>query len=97
LASGNHQDLRRGRSIIHDMRRDGTEENGVHDVAERDLTTEITVVATYEDGVHTLRPVGIPVEITRSLDGDQLVWASLGFTARLERLGPPEMTPPPSA
>ena len=75
--------------VVHDMRCDGTEANGVHDVAEMDFATRITVVATYEDGVHTLRPVGIPIEVTRALDGDHLVWNYLGFTARLERIGPP--------
>ena len=38
-----------GGGIIHDMRADGTVERGVHDVAEFDKTTPITVVATYED------------------------------------------------
>lgn len=81
--------------VVHDMVCDGTEANGVHDVAEMDFTTPITVVATFEHGVHTLRPVGIPgVEVTRRLDGEQLVWDYLGFTARLERLGPPDLTPP---
>jgi hypothetical protein len=73
--------------IIHDMRADGTAENGVNDVAAAD-GREITVVCTFEDGVHTLRPVGLPgVEVTRRLDGKQLVW-SYGplFTARLERV-----------
>ncbi len=74
--------------VIHDMRCDGTEAHGVHDVAEFDFTTPITVVATFENGAHTLRPVGLPVEVTRSLDGDQLVWRYLGFTARLARIGP---------
>lgn len=78
--------------VIHDMRCDGTEENGVNDVAEMDFTTEITVVATYEDGVHTLRPVGIPIEVTRALDGDQMIWTYLGFTARLERIDPDAST-----
>ena len=73
--------------VIHDMRCDGTEAHGVHDVAEFDYTTPITVVATYEDGVHVLRPVGFPIEVTRALDGDQLVWTYAGFTARLERVG----------
>ena len=73
--------------VVHDMRCDGTEENGVNDVAEFDFITPITVVATYEDGVHRLRPVGIPVEVTRRLDGDQLVWSYVTFTARLERVG----------
>lgn len=81
--------------VVHDMRVDGTEENGVHDVAELDYATPITVVATYEDGVHVLRPKGLPIEVTRRREGDQMVWTYLGFTARLERLGPPEMDPPP--
>jgi hypothetical protein len=71
--------------VIHDMRCDGTEENGVNDVAEFDFKTPITVVATYEDGVHVLRPVGLPIEVTRHREGDQLVWKYLTFTARLER------------
>jgi hypothetical protein len=72
--------------VVHDMRCDGTEENGVNDVAEFDFTTPITVVATYENGVHTLRPVGLPVVVTRHLEGDVLVWRYLTFTARLERV-----------
>jgi hypothetical protein len=76
--------------IIHDMRADGSVERGVHDVAERDFTTPITVVATYEDGVHVLRPVGIDVEITRRLDGQLLVWNYLGTEITLERIGGPD-------
>jgi hypothetical protein len=82
--------------VVHDMRADGTAENGVDDVAARDFTTPISVVATFEDGVLVLRPVDLPgVEIRRRLDGDVLVWDYVGFTARLERLGPPEAPPPP--
>lgn len=85
-----------GGGVIHDMRCDGTEEHGVHDVAARDFTTPISVVATYEDGVHTLRPVGLPgVEVTRRLDGDEMVWSYAGsFVARLRRTGGPESAPP---
>jgi hypothetical protein len=72
--------------IVHDMRCDGTEANGVNDVAEFDKATPITVVATYEDGTHVLRPVGLPIEVTRHREGDQLVWQYLGFTARLESI-----------
>lgn len=72
--------------VIHDMRCDGTVENGVNDVAERDLKTRITVVATYEDGVHVLRPVGLPIEVRRWLDGDEMVWTYPGFTARSRRI-----------
>jgi hypothetical protein len=68
------------------MRCDGTVERGVHDVAEFDKTTPITVVATYEDGVHVLRPVGLPIEVRRRREGDQMVWDYVGFTARLERV-----------
>jgi hypothetical protein len=75
-----------GGGIVHDMRCDGTVEHGVHDVMALDFTTPISAVATYEAGVHVLRPVGLPIEVTRRLDGDQLVWTYLGFTARLERV-----------
>jgi len=85
-----------GGGVVHDMRCDGTEANGVNDVAEVDYATKITVVATYEHGVHVLRPVGVPIEVTRRLDRDVLVWGYVGFTARMQRLGPPEMTPPPA-
>lgn len=78
-----------GGGVIHDMRCDGTEENGVHDVAEFDKQTEITVVATYEDGVHVLRPVGMPIEVKRWREGSDMMWQYLGFTARLAHQGPP--------
>ena len=45
--------------IIHDMRADGTAERGVNDVAAANGQV-ISVVCTFEDGVHTLRPVGMP-------------------------------------
>lgn len=75
--------------VVHDMRCDGTEAHGVHDVAELDKTTPITVVATYEDGVHVLRPVGLPgIEVTRRLEGDRLIWTYVGFVAVLELATP---------
>jgi hypothetical protein len=83
-----------GGGVVHDMRCDGTEEHGVHDVAQRDFTTPITVVGTYENGVHVLRPVGIPIEVTRRRDGADMIWKYVGFTARLERIGGPEAPPP---
>jgi hypothetical protein len=75
--------------VIHDMRCDGTVEHGVHDVMQLDFITPITVVASFEGGVHVLRPEGLPgVEVTRRLDGEQMVWAYGGaFTARLMRVG----------
>ncbi|MGH9081306.1 MAG: hypothetical protein ACRDYE_14760 [Acidimicrobiales bacterium] len=75
--------------IIHDMRCDGTEEHGVHDVAEFDRETPITVTAIYVKGVHVLRPVGLPgIEVTRRREGGLMVWTYVGFEARLERIGP---------
>jgi hypothetical protein len=72
--------------VIHDMRCDGTEEHGVRDVMAIDFTTPITVVASYEHGAHVLRPVGIPIEISRRIDGDEMIWDYVGFTARLRRI-----------
>ena len=72
--------------LIHDMRADGTPENGVNDVAAANHQP-IQVVATFENAVLVLRPVGMPgVEVTRRLDGDELVWRyHTVFTARLRR------------
>lgn len=74
--------------IVHDMRADGTAEHGVNDVAAAGGGVEISVVCTFEDGVHVLRPVGMPgIEVRRWLEGDQLVWTyGPMFTARLERI-----------
>ena len=72
--------------IIHDMRADGTVEHGVNDVSPDGRP--ISVVCTFENGVHVLRPVGMPgIEVTRRLEGDELVWdyGSM-FVARLERI-----------
>lgn len=52
------------------------EENGVHDVSVFDYTTPIHVVASYEDSVFALRPVGMPgIEVTRQLDQNgNMIW-----------------------
>jgi hypothetical protein len=83
-----------GGGIVHDMRCDGTVENGVHDVAALDFATPITVVASYENGVHVLRPVGLPIEVTRRRDGDDMIWSYVDFTARLQRVGASDAAPP---
>lgn len=72
--------------VVHDMRCDGTVEHGVHDVLQLDYATEITVVATYEDRVHVLRPLGADIEVKRRREGDQMLWDYVGFTARLDRI-----------
>jgi hypothetical protein len=75
------------------MRSDGSIEHGVRDVAEFDKETPIRVVASYEDGVHVLRPVGLPIEVRRRRAGPDMIWDYVGFRARLRRVGPPEMDP----
>lgn len=72
-----------GAGVIHDMRCDGTLERGVHDVAEFDKTTPVNVVASYEGGVHILRPDRLDIEVKRWREGAELVWEYLGFTARM--------------
>ncbi len=73
--------------VVHDMRCDGTVENGVNDV-DADFTREISVVATFEDGVHVLRPVDMPLEVRRYFDGPTLVWEyGPFFTARMKKSG----------
>jgi hypothetical protein len=60
--------------VIHDMRADGTAENGVNDFAVNSYRP-IQVVATFENRVLVLRPVGVPgLEVTRERDGDAMVW-----------------------
>lgn len=92
--------------VIHDMRCDGTADHGVNDVAARDYKTRITVIATYENGVHILRPILSPMmrllfkllgysrEVTRRREGADLTWTYTNFTARLRRLGEPGIEPP---
>jgi hypothetical protein len=76
------------KGLIHDMRCDGTLENGCHDV-NGDFTTPIHVIASFIDGVHTLHPQGVGkgLVVTRELDGEQMIWSYLGlFVARCERI-----------
>lgn len=85
-----------GGGIIHDMRSNGTLDGAVRDVAAADFATPITVVSSFVDGTHVLEPAGTAnLRITRELDDGQLVWGYVGFTARLDRLGPPQTDVPP--
>ena len=95
-----------GGGIIHDMRCDGTIEHGVHDIAARDFKTKITVVATYENGMHVLRPVvrfplrlvarllGHKLIVTRRREDADMIWEYTSFTARLRRIGGTDAPPP---
>ena len=84
--------------LVHDMFCDGTLEHGVDDVAGFG-GDRIRVAATFEDGVHKLRPFGKRiVAVTRRLDGDEMVWRYGLFRNRLRRLeSPPFDHPAPRA
>ena len=94
-----------GGGVIHDMRCDGTLEHGLHDVAVRNYSSEVNAVATYEAGMHVIRPAGTAarlrnlmrrntLEITRELDDGEMVWTYATFAARLRRIGGPNDLPP---
>ena len=82
-----------GGGVVHDMRCDGTLENGVRDVAEFDKSTEIIVAASYEDGVHVLRPQGMNFEVRRWREGAHLMWDYAMFVARMRHLGSSDADP----
>jgi haloalkane dehalogenase len=61
--------------VTHDMRCDGTYENGVNDIGEGSLNGQkISVSASFENGVHVLRPKGMPITVERERDGEFLLW-----------------------
>ena len=85
-----------GGGTIADARADGTEENGVHDVSAFDFTTPLHVIASYENEVFVLRPVGMPgIEVTRRLDENgHMIWTRPdmgGLRVVLERIA--DVTP----
>ncbi|NCG17930.1 MAG: hypothetical protein GWP91_02830 [Rhodobacterales bacterium] len=71
--------------MTHDMRSDGTLENGVDDIAAA-TCAEIEVSAEFVDGVLELRPFGGDVLVRREIDGGDLLWVYAGFTTWLRRL-----------
>ncbi|MCY3849898.1 MAG: hypothetical protein OXF75_03720 [Acidimicrobiaceae bacterium] len=82
-----------GGGVVHDMRCDGTLEHGVRDVAEFDKATEINVAASYENGVHVLRPEGMDIEVRRWREGEHLMWDYAFFVARMRCLGSSDRDP----
>lgn len=89
-----------GGCVIHDMRADGTLENGVNDVLERDLTTKIQVAAVFNDGRLDLHPFGIvegrPPLVTRQIVDGELVWNYAVFRVFLHRIDVEDGRPRPS-
>lgn len=74
--------------VTHDMRCDGTLENGVNDVgAPATGGRKIRVAASFENGVHVLRPEGMPITVERELRDGHLIWRyGPGLVLRLERV-----------
>lgn len=84
--------------LVHDMFCDGTLENGVDDTAGIG-GQRIRVAATWEDGVHKLRPFNKKVvAVTRHLEGSGdeavMVWRYGPFRNRLRRLTKPPLGHP---
>ena len=86
---GNRIVITAGR-IVHDMRADGTLENGVNDVAEADLSQKIQVAALFTDGRLDLHPFGVdpnrPALVTREIVDGELVWIYGPFKVRLRQI-----------
>jgi hypothetical protein len=74
-----------GGYMVHDMRADGTLENGVNDINEMS-GDELHVAALFEDGRLNLRPDNKFIAVTRYLDGDEMIWVYGPFKNRLRRL-----------
>jgi hypothetical protein len=80
--------------LVHDMFCDGTLEHGVDDTAGFG-GGRIRVAATFEGGVHKLRPFAKKVVVvSRRLDGDEMVWRYGPFRNRLRRLERPPFDHP---
>jgi hypothetical protein len=83
--------------LVHDMYCDGTLENGVDDIGGFG-GGRIRVAATFEDGVHKLRPWAKRlVAVTRRLEGDEMRWRYGPFRNKLRRLAVPQLDHPATA
>jgi len=73
--------------VTHDMRCDGTYENGVNDMGEAAAGGRlISVAASFENGVHVLRPKGMNITVEREIVDGDLIWRYLNFSTRSERI-----------
>ena len=81
-----------GGLIIHDMRADGTLENGVNDINEN-TGEEIHIGALFENGRLNLRANNKILGVSRRLEGDEIVWMYLSKENRMRRLkAPPNLS-----
>jgi hypothetical protein len=79
--------------VIHDMRADGTLENGVDDVAAARLDQRIRVAAVFNGGRLELHPFGIeqgrPPLVTREIVNGEMVWNYGPFKVTMRRIDIP--------
>jgi len=78
--------------VIHDMRADGTLDNGVNDVAAANKQDQrIRVAAVFKEGRLDLHPFGIdpgrPPLVTREIVGGQMIWYYGPFKVTMRRIG----------
>jgi hypothetical protein len=75
--------------VIHDMRADGTLENGVNDVAGPDLDQRIRVAAVFNQGRLDLHPFGVqadkPPLVTRQIVDGLMAWHYGPFKVTMRR------------
>lgn len=75
--------------VIHDMRADGTLENGVNDVAAANLDQRIRVAAVFNGGRLELHPLGVtpgrPPLVTREIVDGEMVWHYGPFRVTMRR------------
>lgn len=93
--AGNRVTITTG-GLVHDMFCDGTLENGVDDTAGIG-GRRIRVAATWENGVHKLRPFNKKVvAVTRRIDAEtgDLLWRYGPYKNRLRRLTEPPLDHP---
>jgi hypothetical protein len=76
--------------VVHDMRTDGTLENGVNDVAGAGLDQRIRVAAVFNGGRLDLHPFGIeadkPPLVTREIVDGTMVWRYGPFKVTMRRV-----------
>ena len=76
--------------VIHDMRADGTLENGVDDVAAANMKQRIRVAALFKDGRLELHPLGVspdrPPLVTREVVDGEMIWHYGPYRVTLRRV-----------
>jgi hypothetical protein len=77
--------------VIHDMRADGTLDNGVDDVAAARLDQRIRAAAVFNEGRLDLHPFGIEPDrrplVTRQIVNGEMVWHYGPFKVTMRRIG----------